>query len=54
MNGRYFAYAVVVTLVVTLINWFSFLESSTNRSGRGSGWSSHSSGGWGGGGGGHK
>jgi hypothetical protein len=55
MNGKYFAYAVVVTLVVTVINWFSFLDSATSRSsGRGSGWSSHSSGGWGGGGGGHK
>lgn len=55
MNGKYFAYAVLVTIVITLVNWFSFLGSATNSGGRGSSWSSHSSGGgWGGGGGGHK
>ncbi|HEY0062387.1 MAG TPA: hypothetical protein VGC21_09720 [Telluria sp.] len=57
MNNKYFAYAVVLTLAITVINWYSFLSTSSTRSGgRGSGWSSHSSGSsWGGGsGGGHK
>lgn len=53
MNGKYFAYAVLLTIVITLVNWFSFLSSATSSGGRGSGWSSHGSG-WGGGGGGHK
>lgn len=53
MNGKYFAYAVVLTLVTTLINWSSMIGSSSNTSGRGSTWSSHG-GGYGGGGGGHK
>ncbi|MES2317678.1 MAG: hypothetical protein V4631_09310 [Pseudomonadota bacterium] len=53
MNGKYFAYAIVLTLVTTLINWGSMIGSSSSSSGRGSSWSSQSSGG-GFGGGGHK
>lgn len=53
MNGKYFAYCVALTIVITLINWFSMFDSSTGyRSGRGSSWSSGGS--YGGGGGGHK
>jgi hypothetical protein len=56
MNGKYFAYAIILTFVTTLINWGSMIGSSSSSSGHGSSWSSHSSGGGGysGGGGGHK
>lgn len=54
MNGKYLTYAVLLTAVISLINWGNFLASSSNHgSGRGSGWSSGSGSGWGGGGG-HK
>ncbi|SHH17976.1 hypothetical protein [Massilia sp. CF038] len=55
MNNKYIAYAVVLTIAITIINWYSFLSTARSSGGRGSGWSSHSSSGWGGGsGGGHK
>jgi uncharacterized membrane protein YgcG len=54
MNGKYFAYAVALTIVVTIVNWYNLVDSSgSSRSGRGSSWSSHGSS-YGGGGGGHK
>lgn len=56
MNSKYFMYALALTVVVTVINWFSLIGSAANSgygSGRtGSSWGS-SSGGYGGGGG-HK
>ena len=53
MNWKYFTYAVVLTLVTTVMSWGSMIGSKSSSSGRGSTWSSHSGGG-GFGGGGHK
>lgn len=53
MNWKYFAYAITLTVVTTVISWTGMIGSSSSTSGRGSSWSSHSSGG-GFGGGGHK
>lgn len=50
MNWKYFTYAIVLTLVTTVINWSSMIGSSSSSSGRGSSWSSHSGGGYSGGG----
>ena len=55
MNGKYFAYALLIAIATTLISWTSMVTSFSRPSGTGSTWSSGSSsgGGWGGGGG-HK
>jgi hypothetical protein len=52
MNNKYFAYAMLVTVLSTGVNWSNMFGSSRSSSG-GSGWSSHGSS-YGGGGGGHK
>jgi uncharacterized membrane protein YgcG len=54
MNKRYFAYALAVTLVTTVVCWFNMFDSSQSSGSRG-----YRSGNWGGssyggGGGGHK
>ncbi len=54
MNGKYFAYALLITIASALISWTSMFSSFSKPRGGGSSWSSHSGGGWGGGGGGHK
>lgn len=54
MNGKYLAYAILITVVSTVISWTSMFASFSRPSSGGSTWSSgSSSGGWGGGGG-HK
>jgi hypothetical protein len=56
MNGKYFAYAILIAAAATVISWVSMIGSFSAPRG-GSTWSSGSSGssgGWGGGGGGHK
>ncbi len=64
MNGKFFAYALVVTVLSTGVSWTKFIRAATTNSeyssssGRGSSWSSNtggSSGSWGSGSsGGHK
>ncbi|MDL2354299.1 MAG: hypothetical protein QFF03_03475 [Pseudomonadota bacterium] len=55
MNGKYFLYAVFVTVIATGTNWVKMFASTTSTR-AGSNWNSHSGGGGGyyGGGGGHK
>lgn len=46
MNKKYYTYAVVVTLAVTLTNWYNLVSSArSGTTGFFSGSSSHSSGG---------
>jgi hypothetical protein len=55
MKGKFFLYALVVTLLSTVFSWGSMVNASTSSGG--SSWSSHSRGGYSGGytgGGGHK
>ena len=54
MNTKYIFYAVMVTILSTMLSWCSMIGSSSNTGRSGSGFSSGGSGGWGGGGGGHK
>ncbi len=53
MNGKYFFYAICVTLFSTVLSWSSMIGSSGNRGG-GSSWSSGGGGYGGSSGGGHK
>lgn len=55
MSGKFIIYALLVSLVCTILSWGELTDGSSGsyRSGSGSTWSSNSGGGWGGGGG-HK
>ena len=54
MNGKYFFYALCVTIFSTILSWGSMFASMGSSGGGGSSWSSGSSGYGGSSGGGHK
>jgi hypothetical protein len=54
MKNKFFAYAMVVTMLSSGVSWTKFISSTTNNNSSGSNWSSRSGSSWGGGGGGHK
>lgn len=49
MNLKYFAYALLLTAITTIMNWASMIDSSSSSSGRGSSWSSRGGSGYSGG-----
>jgi hypothetical protein len=53
MKNKFFAYAMVVTMLSSGVSWTKFISSTSNNS-SGSNWSSRSGSSWGSGGGGHK
>lgn len=55
MKNKFFAYAMVVTVLSSGVSWTKFISSTSNNNSSGSNWSSRSGSGssWGGGGG-HK
>jgi hypothetical protein len=53
MSKKFFIYALLVSFATTVMSWSSMADTS-NKSGRGSGWTSRTSGGSSGGFGGHK
>jgi uncharacterized membrane protein YgcG len=54
MKGKFIVYALLVSLVSTILSWSEVASGGGSRTGSGSSWSSNSGGGSWGGGGGHK